>query len=98
MRNFLKKNLRSLGTYLGLEGVLTRPSFIVGFPQMVILITYGMKYFTMEAVSVVCTFAQDRSSSTMWCCAQRGEIESTSQYMFFFENTGMSIRNTDVPM
>ena len=53
MRNFLKIFLRSLGTYLGLEGGLTRPLVIVGFPRLVILVTYGMKYFTMEAVSVV---------------------------------------------
>ena len=66
VRKFLKKNLRSLGTYLGSEGGLTRPSFIVGFPQLVILITYGMKYFTMEAVFLVCIFARTRASSHMW--------------------------------
>ena len=53
MRKFSEFFLRSLGTYLGLEGGLTRPSFIVGFNQLVILITYGMEYFTMEAVSLV---------------------------------------------
>ena len=57
--------MRSLGTYLGLEGGLTRPSFIVGFPQMVILITYDMKYFTMEAVSLASILAQNRPSSHM---------------------------------
>ena len=66
MRKFMEFFLRSLGTYLGLGGGLTQPSFMVGFPRLVILITYGMRYFTMEAVSLVCTFAQDRSSSTMW--------------------------------
>ena len=66
MRKFLKIFLRSLGTYLGVGGGLTRPSFIVGFNRLVILITYGMRYITMEAVSLVCTFAQDRASSTMW--------------------------------
>ena len=65
MRKFLKIFLRSLGTYLGVGGGLTRPSFIVGFNRLVILITYGMRYITMEAVSLVCTFAQDRASSTM---------------------------------
>ena len=65
MRKFLKIFLRSLGTYLGLEGGLTRPSFIVGFPRLGILITYGMRYFTMEAVSLASTFARDGSSSTM---------------------------------
>ena len=48
-----------------MRGGLTQPLVIVGFNRLVILITYGMRYFTMEAVSLVCTFAQDRSSSTM---------------------------------
>ena len=71
MRKILKIFLRSLGTYLGLEGALTRPSFMVGFPQMVILITYGMKYITMEAVSLASIFARDGSSSTMWMLVSR---------------------------
>ena len=62
MRKFLKKKLRSLGTYLGLEGGLTRPLVIVGFPRLVILVTYGMKYFTMEAVSVVYILALNLTS------------------------------------
>ena len=66
MRKILNFFLRFLGTYLGLEGVLTRPSFIVGFPQMVILITYGMKYFTMEAVSLASTLTHNRPSRHMW--------------------------------
>ena len=53
MRNFLKIFLRSLGTYLGWQGGLSQPLVIVGFNRLVILVTYGMKYFTMEAVSVV---------------------------------------------
>ena len=65
MRKFLEIFLRSLGTYLGLGGGLTRPSFMVGFPRLVILITYGMRYFAIEAVSLVYTFARDGSSSTM---------------------------------
>ena len=68
MRKFLKIFLRSLGTYLGLDGVLTRPSFIVGFPQLVILITYGMRYFAMDAVSLVCILAKKLTSVPMWCC------------------------------
>ena len=35
-------------------------------PTLVILVTYGMRYFTMEAVSLAYTFARDGSSSTMW--------------------------------
>ena len=54
MRKFLKIFLRSLGTYLGPGGGLTQPLVIVGFNRLVILITYGMRYFTMEAVSLVC--------------------------------------------
>ena len=65
MRKFLKIFLRSLETYLGLGGGLTRPSFIVGFPRMVILITYCMRYFTVEAVSLVCVLALDLTSGTM---------------------------------
>ena len=67
MWKFLKIFLRSLGTYLGLEGGLSQPLAMVGFPQMVILITYDMKYFTMEAVSLASILARDGSSSTMWC-------------------------------
>ena len=66
LRTFLKIFLRSLGTYFGVGGGISQPLVIVGFNQLVILITYGMRYFTVEAVSLVCTFAQDRSSSTMW--------------------------------
>ena len=66
MRKFFKIFLRSLGTYLGLGGGLSRPSFIVGFPRMVILITYSMRYFTVEAVSLVCVLALDLTSGTMW--------------------------------
>ena len=79
MRNFLKIFLRSLGTYLGVGGGLTRPSFIVGFNRLVILITYGMRYITMEAVSLVCTFAQDRASSTMW----ERSSNSPAEHKFF---------------
>ena len=53
MRKFLKKKLRSLGTYLGYQGGLSQPLVIVGFNRLVILITYGMEHFTMEAVSLV---------------------------------------------
>ena len=53
MKKCLKIFLRSLGTYLGQGGGLTQPLVIVGFDQLVILFTYGMKYFTMEAVSLV---------------------------------------------
>ena len=55
----------SLGTYLGLGGGLTRPLVIVGFNQMVILITNGMMYFTMEAVFVVCILAMKLTSVHM---------------------------------
>ena len=60
MRKFLKIFLRSLGTYLGVGGAAAQPLVIVGFPQMVILITYGMKYFTMEAVSLASILARDQ--------------------------------------
>ena len=66
VRNFLEIFLRSLGTYLGLGGGLTRPLVIVGFSQMVILIAYGMMYFTMEAVFVVCILAMKLTSVHMW--------------------------------
>ena len=65
MRNFLKIFLRSLGTYSGAGGGLTQPVVTVGFNRLVILITYGMRYFVMEAVSLVYTFAREGSSSTM---------------------------------
>ena len=65
MRNFLEIFMRSLGTSLGLGGGLTQPLVMVGFPRLVILISYFMRYFTMEAVSLVYTFARDGSSSTM---------------------------------
>ena len=65
MRKFLKIFLRSLGTYLGLSGGLSQPLVIVGFDRLVILITYGMKYITMEAVSKASIFARDGPSSTM---------------------------------
>ena len=60
MRNFLKIFLRSLGTYLGLEGGLTQPLVIVGFNRLVILITHmgtevrlGGKFQTKETASMV---------------------------------------------
>ena len=52
VRKILEIFLRSLGTYLGAGGGLTRPSFMVAFEWKVILILYGMEYFTMEAVSL----------------------------------------------
>ena len=64
----------SLGTYLGQQGGLSQALVIVGFNRLVIFITYGMRYFAMEAVSLVYTFAREGSSSTMWlqvdigCC------------------------------
>ena len=66
MRKFLKIFLRSLGTYLGARGGLTRPLVIVGFPRLVILITYGMRYFTMEAVSLVWNLPPNLTSVPMW--------------------------------
>ena len=81
MRKFLKIFLRSLGTYLGARGGLTRPLVIVGFPRLVILITYGMRYFTMEAVSLVYTLAQDGSSSTMWEGVKRTKTELRPFYL-----------------
>ena len=51
---------------MGSGGGLTRPLVIVGFNQMVILITYGMMYFTMEAVFVVCILAMKLASVHMW--------------------------------
>ena len=74
MRNFLKIFLRSLGTYLGVGGGLTQPLVIVGFPRLVILITYGIKYFTMEAVSLVCVLALNLTSSTMWCTNSKAAL------------------------
>ena len=67
MRKFLKIFLRSLGTYLGYQGGLSQPLVIVGFNRLVILITYGMEYFTMEAVSLVWNLALNLTSGTMWC-------------------------------
>ena len=66
MRKFWKIFLRSLGTYLGYQGGLSQPLVIVGFNQLVILITYGMKYFTMEAVFLVCSLAIKLASVHMW--------------------------------
>ena len=51
-RKNLGKILRSLGTYLGSGGGLSRPPVVVGFDRRVILIPYGMEYFTMEAISL----------------------------------------------
>ena len=51
---------------MGLEGGLTQPLVIVGFNRLVILITYDMKYFTMDAVSLASILAQNRPSSHMW--------------------------------
>ena len=65
MRKFLKMFLRSVGTQLWLPGGIFQPLVIVGFYQLVILITYGIKYFTMEAVSLASILARDGSSSTM---------------------------------
>ena len=53
VRKLLEFFLRSLGTYLGSGESLSRPPDVVGFDRKVILITYGMEYFTMEAVSLV---------------------------------------------
>ena len=57
--------LRSLGTYLGARGGLSQPLVMVGFDRLVILITYGMKYFTMEAIFLVCTLAIKLASGHM---------------------------------
>ena len=65
MRNFLKIFLRSLGTYLGYQGGLSQPLVIVGFNRLVILVTYGMKYVTVEAVFVVCILAMKLTSVHM---------------------------------
>ena len=51
---------------MGLEGGLTQPLVIVGFNRLVILITYDMKYFTIDAVSLASILAQNRPSSHMW--------------------------------
>ena len=85
MRKFLKIFLRSLGTYLGLLGGLTRPSFIVGFHRLVILITYGMRNFTMEAVSLVCILATNLTSGTMWWT---NEINKTRPLKVHFNSKG----------
>ena len=74
MRNFLKIFVRSLGTYLGARGGLTRPLVIVGFNQMGILITYGMRYFTMEAVFVVCILAK-KLTSVHVCLAYKSALQ-----------------------
>ena len=68
MRKFLKIFLRSLGTYLGYQGGLSQPLVIVGFDRLVILITYGMSYFAMEAVSLVCILAKKLTSVPMCPC------------------------------
>ena len=65
LRKFLKKNLRSLGTSLGLRGGLTWPPVILGFPQLVILVTYGMRYIAMEADCQAYVLAKERTSGTM---------------------------------
>ena len=66
VRKFLKFFLRSLGTSLGLRGGLTRPPVILGFPRLVILATYGMKYITMEADCQAYILAKERTSVPMW--------------------------------
>ena len=68
VRKFLKFFLRSLGTSLGLRGGLTRPPVILGFPRLVILATYGMKYITMEADCQAYILAKERTSVPM-CAA-----------------------------
>ena len=74
MRKFLKIFLRSLGTYLGQQGGLSQALVIVGFNRLVIFITYGMRSFAMEAVSLVCILAKKLTSvpmcSLIFCCLQ----------------------------
>ena len=65
LRKFLKNFLRSLGTSLGLRGGLTRPPVILGFPRYVILVTYGMRYITMEADCQAYILAKERTSVPM---------------------------------
>ena len=65
VRKFLKFFLRSLGTSIGLRGGLTRPPVILGFPRLVILATYGMKYITMEADCQAYILAKERTSVPM---------------------------------
>ena len=52
VRKLLDIFLRSLGTYLGSGVGLSWPPDLIGFDRQVILITYGMEYFTMEAISL----------------------------------------------
>ena len=65
MRKFWKIFLRSLATYFGQQGGLSQPLVIVGFNQMVILITDGMRYFAMESISLVCILAKKLTSVPM---------------------------------
>ena len=52
-RNFLSWFLKSLGTLLGALGVLSQPPVMIGLFRLMILVTYGMEYMAMQAVSLV---------------------------------------------
>ena len=55
-----------MGLTWGYQGGLSQPLVIVGFEQLVIFINYGMIYFAMEAVSLVCILAKKLTSVPMW--------------------------------
>ena len=62
---FLRWFLKSLGTSLGVPGVLSQPPVMIGFFRRVILVTYGVHYIAMQAVSLVYFFARSVASNGM---------------------------------
>ena len=52
-RKFLSWFLKSLGTLFWALGVLSQPPVMIGFFRSMILVTYGMEYMAMQAVSLV---------------------------------------------
>ena len=53
MRKFLRPKFWSQGTNLGTLGSLLGPQVVLGFSRSVILITYGMNYFGIQAICLV---------------------------------------------
>ena len=64
-KNFLRQFWKSLGTILRVPRALSWPQVIVGFSKEVILITYGMEYLHMQAISQAYFLAQEYASSPM---------------------------------
>ena len=67
---FLRWFLKSLGTSLGVPGVLSQPPVMIGFFRRVILVTYGVHYIAMQAVSLVYFLARSVASNGM--CSSKG--------------------------